>query len=267
MGWLDGAWVGRVAVMVDATATSPAANRDVEVTIPKTSAFWDLVDSSGYQIQATAADGLTPIDWGRVSWTVASRTGRIKILGASGTATWSTGLANANSLIWLYVGNPDVISDGASATATSSPLEGYVSSQAPRDVIQMTPDQPGRTAPLQRVSIKTTEARHLWFDISDRLGKARQPYASHEDLEELRYVKVTGLDDGGAATVAQPANTRFVYDNGTYIRVTLDGSSLSSGDDVTLLVTATTSSPDGGGNAQTIEQRVLVQVRDVDDQA
>jgi hypothetical protein len=78
-------------------------------------------------------------------------------------------------------------------------------------------------------------------------------------------VVVSGSDGGSGETVAQVTQTRFVYNAGTYIRVSVDATGLTSGDDVTLIVTATTLSPDGGGNDQIIEQRVLVQVRDTAD--
>jgi hypothetical protein len=265
MAWLGGAWEARIAVAVDATALGSAANKDVEITIPRTlSVFWDSVDSDGYQIRITAGDGVSEIDWGRVSWSYANRTAVLKALGASGGSPWNAP-QEAMALLWVYVGNPDILSDAASATATSSPLAGYVSSAAPRSPIPMQPDPAGRATPVNQLAMKSTEKVHLWLDISDRLGPSQEPYSSHPDLEELRYVVVSGSDGGSGETVAQVTQTRFVYNAGTYIRVSVDATGLTSGDDVTLIVTATTLSPDGGGNDQIIEQRVLVQVRDTAD--
>lgn len=265
MAWLGAGWDTRIAVAVDATALGSATNKDVEIVIPKTlSAFWDAVDSDGHEIRITTGDGVTEIDWGRVSWTFATRTATLKALGGSGGSPWNAP-ANATALIWIYVGNPDIVSDAASATATSSPLTGYVSSAAPRSPIPMQPDPPGRAQPVNQIAMKSTEKVHLWFDISDRLGTGQEPYSGHPDLEELRYVVVSGEDGGTGETVAQVTQTRFVYNAGTYIRVSVDATGLANNDDVTLLVTATTLSPDGGGNDQIIEQRVLIQVRDTAD--
>ena len=259
-------WSAKIAIAVDGTALGSPANKDVEVAIPATlEAFWDNVDSSGYQIRVTSADGVTLLEWGRTgTFSKTNRTGGLKILGASGSPTWQAQVAT--NILWLYVGNASIVSDAASATATSSPLTGYLSSQAPRSVIPVIPEPAGRTAPVNEVSIKTTEALQVWFDLSDRLGKLREPTAGSDEFEELSLVNLSGLDDGGAATVWAPTKTKVVYDGGLYIRCTLDASGLTSGDVVTALATFTTTSPEGSGDAQTIEQRLLVRVLDPDDQ-
>lgn len=259
-------WSAKIAIAVDGTALGSPANKDVEVAIPATlEAFWDNVDANGYQIRVTTADGITLLEWGRTgTFSKTNRTGGLKILGASGTPTWQAQVAT--NTLWLYVGNASITTDAASATATSSPLTGYLSSQAPVDVIQVLPEPPGRTAPLREVSIKTTEAVQVWFDVGDRLGKLREPTAGSDEFEELSLVNLSGLDDGGAATVWAPTKTKLVYDGGMYVRCTLDASGLTSGDVVTALATFTTTSPEGSTDAQTLEQRLLVRVLDPDDQ-
>ena len=83
MGWLDG-WGKRIPIAVD--NSTPSALNDVSVPIPEDwDDFWDTIDSSGFEIRVTEADGITAVtayQWdSSPAFSKANKTGAIQIDG------------------------------------------------------------------------------------------------------------------------------------------------------------------------------------------
>jgi hypothetical protein len=251
----------RFAVAVDNSAGT-TGNADVRITIPVTlDDFWQNIDASGYQIRVTDSDGITPVSYKWNSFTAASRTGILDVVGASGTDTWSV-QASSTCLLWVYVGDADA-GDDQDATAPAGAVKaGYLSSEAPSGTIVVGQPAPGRSEPADRRSQTSTERKAYWFDFSKVIRGTVRKHNSRADFEELDCVQISSVSAGSGASIEVEAKTRLVYNRGMYVRATVAGG--SDGTDYTLIVKATTKVPDDT-TYQVAEGRLLILVRDADD--
>ena len=117
MAQLAEEFVRRIPVAVDNTGGA-VVNKDVTIALgPTAVAFWDAVDSNGYQIRITAADGVTELRWGRASFDYPNRECTLKVLGDSGSGAKWTPPATGMCLLHLYVGNASITTDAADGRA------------------------------------------------------------------------------------------------------------------------------------------------------
>jgi hypothetical protein len=246
--------------------SSSTANKDVQVVIPpELEAFWEAIDSSGFQIRVTSADGVTALqyDWASSpAFNKTSRVGTLEIYGGSGTPTWSA-VGSAVSVLWVYVGDSDA-GDGSSSVTISTPLTGYVTAAAPRAVIVAGSPPPGRATPPDRRSQRTTDKRGIWFGLDRNvLRTLRQPYNNHPQWEEVTRVTVTASTNGTGTLTPDLDAVRFVEDNGFYVQSVVSGG--ADANDYTLLTQITTVAPNDDADEQIASGVCLVLVRDADD--
>jgi hypothetical protein len=251
----------RFPVAVDNTAGG-TANADVRITIPETlDDFWQNIDASGYQIRVTDSDGITEVSYKWNSFTAASRTGILDIVGASGTTTWSA-QASSVPLLWVYVGDSNAGDDQDATAPAGAVLAGTISAEAPAGTIVVGQPAPGRSEPANRRSQTSTERKAYWFDFSKVLRGTVRKYNSRANFEEIDYVEVSSVSAGSGASIEVEADTRYVGNRGMYVRVTVTGGSDAT--DYTVIVKATTKIPDDTVY-QVAEGRLLILVRDADD--
>lgn len=252
----------RFPIAVDATGVASSTNRDVQVTIPKTlELFWESIGSDGFDIRVTDADGITQIDYDWGSWTYASRTGVLEIYGASGSNNWEAE-ASSIPLIWIYVGDSDA-GDGSTTATLTSALNGYLSPERPSEIIVVSDPTPGRQTPDNSRSKSSGDRRGYWFDFRPVLRQGARRYNDRSEWEELDFVEVSSESGGSASSLEIESSTRF--EGAGLVRVVVSGG--TDGTDYTLIVKATTRIPDDsvGATRQTVEGRLLIQVRDQDD--
>ena len=264
MAWLQltgsaNPFKARFPIAVDASALGGTADKDVTVTVPKTlDLFWTTIGSDGHDLRITDADGFTVIEHKRTTFNHANRSLTIDILGDAGNVKWQ---AQQSSIAWLwaYVGDADA-SDSAVSTSPSAQLTGRMTAEAAAEVIRVDDPTPDRARPDNRRAKSSTERRAFWFDFSPALRIAQRPYSERLEFEEINFVEVSSVSGGSAASIEVEASTRFAGQG--LVRVVVAGG--SDGADVTLIVKATTITPNDS-TFQILEGRLLVQIRDQDD--
>lgn len=156
--WFSSSYTHRVPIVVDASA-STSGTKDVTITIPPTFArFWDVVQSTGYDVRFTSADGTTELAYNRASWTYASKIGVFNV-----DATTQP-VSNFNYIIYMYWGYA-AATDGSTSPTISGALTGYISLIGSM-AITPTPFAQfivGSASPTVQIQKRTTEVRRLWF--------------------------------------------------------------------------------------------------------
>lgn len=156
--WYSSNYAYRVPIVVDGSATA-SGTVDAAVTIPPTLArFWATVQSTGYDVRFTAADGITTLAYNRASWTYASKIGIFNVDAITHSVT------NTMTVIWMYWGYASA-TDGSTSPTISSALTGYISLlRGPlTPLLGFGPVPVGATAPRVELQQRTTEERRLWF--------------------------------------------------------------------------------------------------------
>lgn len=210
MAYYDALYASRQPIAIDNVGGAGGV-ADIEITIPKRwDEFWEAVESTGYDVLFTDADGVTILTYERTTWTYATRTGVFQIdnytLPAEGTC-----------LIWMYFDYSGA-SDGSSSFAPGALKNGYIDLQKPNDrqkQVSMASEPKGRSRPSREVHKETATETDLFFGPfgPDVLSASTGSYADHSNWEEIDYVQF-GVE---AATVEQAAEmdetkTRFIQD-------------------------------------------------------
>lgn len=258
-------WAIRRPIAVDGTASASTADRDVTVTIPvHDQAFWSAVDALGYQVLFTEADGVTVIEHRRQTWDYNNKSAVFNILGDSGAGNaWGPAVANAMSVLWMYVGYTNW-TDLSVVTAPAGAFTGHLCVEAPGDVIPYSPDRPDARKPTVRRSKQTAERAAYWIDVTDALPLAQKAYAGSPVLEEVLYADVTSERAGVATAIEVETAVRFAwYRNRMFIRAVVSGG--TDGNDYVVRVKFGTTNPSETGEVRTMQQTILVQVRNPDD--
>lgn len=253
----------RFPLAVDATAVASSTNRDVQVIIPKTlEEFWANIGSDGYDIRVTDSDGITLIDYDWGTWNYNNRSGTLEIYGASGTNTWEAQQSSI-PLIWIYVGDSDA-GDGSTTATLTSALNGFLSPERPSEIVIVTDPTPGRLTPDNSRSKSSNDRRGYWFDFRPVLRRGARRYNDRAEWEEIDFLEVSTETGGSGASLEIESSTRI--EGGGLVRVVVAGG--TDGTDYTVIVKATTRIPDDstGATRQVVEGRLLLQVRDQDDQ-
>jgi len=265
MAWLkltgsDDPFRARFPIAVNASALGSSTNKDVLVTVPPTlELFWASLGTDGYDLRVTDADGITVIQHKlSTGFNHGNRVCEINVFGQSGSVAWQAQQSSI-AMLWVYVGDPDA-GDAAASASVSSALTGALTAEAGADVVLVTDPTPDLARPDNRRAKSSGERRAFWFDFSPGLRTAQRAFSDRLELEEINYVEVSSVSAGSGASIEVEASTRFA---GTaLVRVVVSGG--SDGTDYTLIVKASTISPDDS-TYQILEGRLLIQVRDQDD--
>lgn len=216
MGWYrnsTGIYVYRQPVAVNNVGGS-AGSIDISILVPPGwGHFWSSIQSNGYDIVLTDADGTTELTYQRTGFSAANKTLTLEVdaYSAPGEGT---------CLLWLYYGNSSQSSDPAdTGLAIASAKTGSIDQSYPvRHIVSMSPENVGRTTPRHEFSKDPLAQEHLYFGPFDaKVLQQRMRFTdndgSRRQLEELDYVQF-GVE---AATVEQAsmmdeAETRFCLD-------------------------------------------------------
>ncbi len=257
MSWYDGNRGRRTPIAIVHTGSGA---RDARVTIPSDHAvFWNQVRSDHLDVVVTEADGVTKATFQFSTWDYANKSGVIDVDDVTATS-------GEVSLYWLYFDYPSASVDESTTFTYAAADVGYidVGFLSPFGLLSVVPEAPGVTKPSREVAKTTTESRFLYFRIADRLALRPQAVFGRRHYEELKAVQwrvqLAGADQ---AAMYNDTAVRFLRDPRTehpIVRVQLKGGADAT--DYTGILTVTT---DLGGTEQTIDTRVLIQVRDPDE--
>lgn len=239
----------RTSITIDTTASAAAA--DAQILIPDSySHFWETIDSSGYELRVTAADGVTILDYQLASFNKTNRAGYIQI------DNFAPAEATVNQ-VWLYYGMSGA-PDKSKAFVYSASKTGYIYLGAPGPATPAIPERPGDTVPRDIVSKSSSEARWFWFDFGPRLQRRSTPGDGYDHWEEIYSVSYD-VQTGGASVPAMITATSPKIISGRFVQVLVSAG--SNGTDYTIIVTVKTRHPPDL-TAQTIQARAVLKVRD-----
>lgn len=243
----------RRPVSVDSSASAAAA--DAAFTLPPAlSEFWDAIDSSGYELRVTDADGFTLLAYQLSGFSKASRTGTVQLDNiAAGTASVQQ--------VWLYYGMSGAANAAGSFVYSASKTAvlypgGRLATPAP---IPWAPQRPGDTRPRDVVSKTADEVVWVQFDFGGALQRLDSPgdgQTQFEELDEVTYAVTTGgVAQAGMVTASA---IRFIGEG--IVQVPIQGG--ATGTDYTIEVTARTTYPTQQ-TGRTLEARAMLRVKDV----
>lgn len=170
MSWLTG-YSHRQYVSIT-TGTSTGTSDDIEITLQSDFCeFWDIVQSTGYDIRITLSDGFTVIDHYRASWTYASKTGTIQINTGSPLSLSQT------KAIFIYWGNSGASDASSSFTPSANLWEGLIYRG---NIYKNYYPFQSNTNASDKVEIEVTktsnEAIYVWFDVTDTIPELEVIY-------------------------------------------------------------------------------------------
>lgn len=197
MGWYSTNWKRRVALTV--INTGAAGTYDATGTIPETlEEFWDAIDSSGYDLRPTAADGRTLLSYDVTGFNKTNRTATLRLDGVT-----APGNGNEILLLWLYFAPIATAGDGSSAVTITSAETIYFEEAAPSWLQRTARTQrPGRDRPGEAVLKSSVDDLDVWLDVAPALEQRRERYALRTVHEEPYAVDLTAEDDAGSAASA-----------------------------------------------------------------
>lgn len=224
----------RIALNIDDTGGS-GGTVDVSMSIPKDlDVFWTNIESTGADdLDVTKADGLSAQTFQLSSFTYASRT---MVLELDNFALVSTGKME---IAWLYFDQASPVNSEGSFTA-ATPETSHILDACPVQgpVLQAQPDPPGAGIPLQRISKKSTETLHVWWDITDVMERRCNNFAKYDLYEEPAWLDIdVELAGVSQSTMFTADETRLVFtpEQRYLVRTTIKAG--SDGQDVTLILT------------------------------
>lgn len=261
--WYNDAWPYRLPISVYVLSSETATSIDLvlDADLP---GFWDNVASeTGDDILLTEADGLTLIDNSLASafdlggsFSKASKTGSIRLDTYGGFAA---GADNRAYKIWMYYGNaagtnyefgawssPSIILPNGTVIRKESPLS------RPRYVYRA--EDPNVSEPRDIITKTTDENKSLWFDFRRILFRRNVEHEGKLWLEGVDYA-VWEITDGGTpvGVVGVPKH----LGNGV-VSCNIPAQGISGDKYLGVCKIRTT-------EANTYEQRVLIQLNDPDD--
>lgn len=221
--------------------------------------FWNTVDSDGYGVRVTDADGVTQIAYQVVSFDQATRTGTLKV---SNVATTDPG----QKVFYLYYDPEDTPADGSTTVTVTTAADAKFDQQQPRNAFAPSRPEYGQTTPTQTVSKDSAEYLWIWFDITDAMEK---PVAGtlygHPRYEEVRTAAFS-VEQGGSdqGSMYADANVDVIetLDGRTYVggRV-IGGTTANVYTGVMQVVTCIPGAPDT--SYRIVEFRTTIQVQDL----
>lgn len=264
MAWLrtsTSTWQNRMDVAVDGSSRA-AGSVDVKFSIgPAQACFWGNVQDDLYDVIITDADGLTLLGWQFTSLDLAAKTVQIEVDNYDQIA------ANVTGRLYIYWNTlAEVVVDPQTPFTLTTELDAYVTSEEPAQVLTVQRPAPGRTIPQLAALKSAAEELAVWIDPRQLM----RSLAGKCDLngsrlyEEIAYTSIA-IEEAGTPNAGMVDATKTRAQSGM-VRVTMKAG--TSGTDYTAVLTIGTTSPDeratnGVGALRIIEQRILLQVQDL----
>lgn len=258
MAWLDEAYAYRAAITVYVTLDTD----DPVLTIPKGwDQFWSAVRSDGYDVRFATADGITPIDFERLTWNVSTETATFHI---ESQANWDGGVP---TIVWMYWGNANATD--ASQTLSLTPAGtaiAYLGGPG-RVVVDMVADAPGATQPAVEVAKTEDDTIVVWAKV-DRadISTARVPINGKTQLDEpWQMWTYLYASDGSTPSVAfsvTVANTRIFEDANGAVWFGIPVAGGTTGEDYILALSCEIWLYDFAV-AKPLNKRITIKVRDL----
>jgi len=268
MSWYSTDFAFRVPISLDNVTTASVTTIDVDKVIPKDlDIFWNNVESTGFDMALTRADGWTFLDTGEVTawdrgagFSVATRTGKVRIDGL-------TVDADKHTMVWLYFGYPASadLAVGAVGALTAVPARfSQANSRNIGPIIPTSAEKTGSTTPATRFPVTSNETKYFWWDLSREIILRGQTYNDKLDYESIEYVTVTSETGGVASTIHTTTDVTImqVAGRGAMVRTSVTG--CVDATDYTLILHVETTF--GGSTGRVFDRRVLLQCNDADDQ-
>lgn len=252
-------WPYRVPLVVDNSAGSFAAPKDVAFTVPTDwDDFWLRINQTdGRDIRVTGSDGATLSSFKLTGFTLVGRVLTINVQNGVNLTSSHPGVT-----LWLYWGNTSVAACTYAAFAPATPFTAYalLDTPAPDVRLRWLRGQVGDTKPAQRFQ-KTPSAQVLVaIEYRSILGRRTAPYGGGYQDEEPQDWDYSVYNAAGSAQAAMVdktlirADERFVY---VLVKAGSDATTY------TLSVTMTTCHKNTGSPARVLEMRALVEVSDL----
>ena len=120
--WYDWRWRYRVALTIDHAHVAGALTDYVFLLYATglPAGFFGASQASGHDVLLTAADGVTKLDYRRVTWTPATPVIELHVLLPTVSHT-------ADTLLWLYTGNPMAVDQVTAAPVLAAEGSGHSS--------------------------------------------------------------------------------------------------------------------------------------------
>lgn len=214
MSWYSENYRFRRALSVDATGKG-ASPIDATITLPTDDdLFWDTIQSTGYDIRVTDADGITLEVFERASYTYASRAATIEIDNMAIDVS-------KHNLVWLYFGYSSA-TDGSTGVVPSAAATAYIAQETPDPAytILCGPERPGATIPQTKIQKLLSAYLFLYWDLTDALQYRDANYEGSPLYEEIQsYTFAVNLAQSGQAAMIDDTLCRVLEQNGRrYIR-------------------------------------------------
>jgi len=216
MGWYSTGFNRRIEIAVNLDyvggVSPPATNtKDVEVTIPVNfSAFWENIQSNGFDAIVTLHDGITLTTFQRSSFNYATKQLTLQIQ----NYTYDN-KENSVGVLYLYFDNPTAADASTTFTAVS-PLTAKVFIGTPTGRI-IAAEQGGNNlsnAPGATITKTVDEQVYIWFRYSSLMNKMLAPYNDRVEFETPKQIKVFSLDSTGTDNATRYDRLETVFTAG-----------------------------------------------------
>ena len=267
MSWYHKNWHYREAVTIWHAGSGTTV--DIQFVVPPDmSRFWNFVASNGADIRVTASDGVTELDYERLSFTHATKTLDIYVdnYGLPQGATAASGKTN---VVWLYWGfndgaggtasdlnNTALTVSGSQISTTSIAIGSVARSGSP--VIVCAPEPTEATTPSPEIALKPSEIITVWWDFRNMLARRDRKENGSLALEEIELVNVLAQNSAGTpadvtSTLINESETRVMHPGFIRTTVTAITGDVSSNYMVTLQVITS--------NARKLNYHALIKLR------
>ena len=220
MGWFSTSFKRRIEIAValeyvggvpGGSPPSTTTTKDVEITIPPNfSAFWDNIQSNGFDAQVTLHDGITLTTFKRSSFNYANRELTIQIQ----NYTYDN-KENSIGILYLYFDSPTA-ADASSSFSAGSTIPGKVFIGTPAGRI-VAAEQTGSNlsnAPGATITKAVDEKVYVFFEYASLLNKMLAPYNNRIELETPKQIKIFSFDSSGTDSTARYDISETVFTSG-----------------------------------------------------
>jgi len=252
MTWYNANWQFREAVTIWHAGGGTTIDFSFVVP-PDMSRFWNFVASDGSDIRVTSADGVTELDFERLSFTYADKVLEIYV-DDYGLPQGSDAVSGKTSVVWLYWGfndgaagtasdlnNAALTVSGSQVTTTTIQLGAIGTSGSP--VVKCAPEAVEQTVPTPEIALKPGEVVTVWWDFRGMLARRRTEANGGLQLEEIDVVNVLAEDSSQGdvtSTLITESETRVVHPGFIRTTITAISGDVSSNYMVTLQVITST---------------------------
>lgn len=260
-GTSSNTWQRRHAIAVVDTSGSPGS---FDVTFPlgaQHAEFWENVQSDGYDILVTQADGVTLIDHKRLAWNYSAKTATIEL----DNAGLDRSAANVRiHLLWIYFDTSSTVtSDPAASFTASSPLNARVWPGKVNRALTIPPASAGDTQPRMIQQKSADDENQIMIDCGQFLDPADAPINNSSRYDEICWIQVSGETGTSTSSLWDSVSCRYDL-TGRFFRSVIQSG--SSGTDYTQWARVGICNPDepvDGSNEpkKVYDQRFIVKVK------